>query len=80
MVKPRKVLETSAPWRGHLEEEDEEKMVYKEGQLSVTRNDSASTMHLHHNNNKNQNYDSEPDFLTQFDSQLRYAFRRNYRV
>ncbi|WOH15268.1 hypothetical protein DCAR_0934805 [Daucus carota subsp. sativus] len=68
MGKPKREFQSSVPWRGDMEED-----ACNELKLLVTSDESGSTMHLHHNNTKNNDVS-----LTRFDSQLSYAFRRNY--
>nr|XP_017227683.1 PREDICTED: uncharacterized protein LOC108192752 [Daucus carota subsp. sativus] len=70
MGKPKREFQSSVPWRGDMEED-----ACNELKLLVTSDESGSTMHLHHNNTKNNDVS-----LTRFDSQLSYAFRRNYQV
>lgn len=81
--KTKKELLASAPWRG--EEEEEDKIKFKNAKLKLTSQPgSTPTMHVPRNNNNNKNtnnYDDDDDAsIAEIDPELRYSFKRNFQV
>ncbi|XP_051139643.1 uncharacterized protein LOC127257310 [Andrographis paniculata] len=78
MVKTKKELLASAPWRADPQERDEK---FKDARLKVTSQPgSTPTMHVPGKKKFNSNNANvgEEDSLTEIDPELRYSFQRNF--
>ncbi|KAH7863987.1 hypothetical protein Vadar_024340 [Vaccinium darrowii] len=74
MVKKKKDLLSSAPWRG---EESGEADKFKDAKTSVTSQPGA-TPTMHYNKPSNKPFSDGDDLRPEIDPELRYSFQRNY--
>jgi hypothetical protein len=82
MVRKRKELLSSAPWRtGEAEEDDEAARMSREGKVSVTSN-PGETATMNVPRSKRPDLDLAVDDFEEddIDPELRYSFQRNSRV
>jgi hypothetical protein len=82
MVRKRKELLSSAPWRtGEAEEDDEAARMSREGKVSVTSNPGeTATMNVPRSKRPDLDLAVDDFEEDEIDPELRYSFQRNSRV
>ncbi|XP_028790564.1 uncharacterized protein LOC114756839 [Neltuma alba] len=76
MVKSKKQLLSSAPWRG----EEDDKPQFPDAKLKVTNQPGATpTMHVPSKKPKRDNDFDDDDESLELDPELRYSFQRNFK-
>ena len=82
MVRKRKELLSSAPWRtGEAEEDDEASRMSREGKVSVTSNPGeTATMNVPRSKRPDLDLAVDDFEEDEIDPELRYSFQRNSRV